>query len=93
MVFRLLVIITEALLGLIATRTVGLMCNSWARGSQPRKDPASTTDFVNMLVPSPNPGTIHLLPKKFSGLSAPEILRESKSQRKAIDDSGNDGTH
>ena len=49
MVFRILGVIVEILLGLIAVFALVLLSYSWTRPSQLEKDPASLTDLVDML--------------------------------------------
>lgn len=69
-VIQVLTIIVEALLGLIIVFALALMANSRFRRSQLVKDPASVTDFVDMMTPSISLGGIKKLPKKPWGSNA-----------------------
>ena len=72
-VFQILAVVTESLLGLITVFAVALMLNTWNRRSQLRKDPASLTDIVGMLTPSIKLGKITTFEIQSSGASPAQI--------------------
>ena len=72
-VFRILALITESLLGLITIFAIALMLKTWNRRSQLRKEPASLTDIVGTLTPSIKLGKITTFEIKSNGASPAQI--------------------
>ena len=87
-VFRILAITAEALLGLITVFALALLFLSWNCQSQLKKDPASLTDLVELLTPSIIFGGMDQLLAVSIGATAAKSLMEKYSVHGAVLDTG-----